>query len=127
VHWVSSIYLLLMRLLHVSAPTCHPQGASCHTHKRLLFYPLFAVILYQFTCCIFIVAPGFSTKILLFYSPIVYSRYDRFCFTMLFTYCIFLVVINCGLHPLLYILEAVHNCLSFHVLTRTKTLLEDGT
>jgi hypothetical protein len=27
------------------------------------------------------------------------SRYDRFCFTMLFTYCVFLVVINCGLHP----------------------------
>jgi hypothetical protein len=57
----------------------------------------------------------------------VYSRYDPFCFTMLFTYCVFLVVINCGLHPLLYILEAVHSCLSFHVLTRTKTLPEDGT
>jgi hypothetical protein len=28
VHLVSSICLLLMRLLHVSAPTCHPQGAS---------------------------------------------------------------------------------------------------
>jgi hypothetical protein len=27
-HWVSLMYLLLMRLLHVSAPTCHPQGES---------------------------------------------------------------------------------------------------
>jgi hypothetical protein len=31
VHLVSSIYLLLMRLLHVSAPTCHHQGASLST------------------------------------------------------------------------------------------------
>jgi hypothetical protein len=46
---------------------------------------------------------------------------------MLFTYCVFLIVSNCGLQPLLYILEAVHSCLSFHVLTRTKTLPEDGT
>jgi hypothetical protein len=66
VHLVLSIYLLLMRLLHVSAPTCKPQSQT-------------------------------------------------------------LVVINCGLHPLLYILEAVHSCISFHVLTRTKTLPEDGT
>jgi hypothetical protein len=28
VHRVSSMYLLLMRLLYVSASTCHPQGAS---------------------------------------------------------------------------------------------------
>jgi hypothetical protein len=74
----------------------------------------------------FIVAPGSNTKVLLFYSPTVYSRYDRFCFAMLFTYCVFLVVINCGLHPLLYILETVHSCLSFCVLTRTKTPPEDG-
>jgi hypothetical protein len=52
----------------------------------------------------FTVAPSYNTAVLLFYAPIAYSRYDRFCFTILFTYCVFLVVINCGLHPLLYIL-----------------------
>jgi hypothetical protein len=61
----------------------------------------------------FTVAPGFNTIILQFYSPTVYSRYDQFCFIMLFTYCVFLVVINCGLHPLLYISEAVHTALVF--------------
>jgi hypothetical protein len=75
----------------------------------------------------FTVAPGFNTMVLLFYSAIVYSRYDRFCFTMLFTYCVFLVVINCSLHPLLYILETIHTCLIFHALRKTKTLPEDGT
>jgi hypothetical protein len=93
------------------------------------------VLLYKFTCCFtvpvhllyFTVAPGFNTMVSLFYSPIIYSLYDRFCFTMLFTYCVTLVVINCGLHPLLYILEAIHSCLSFQLLTRTKTLPEDGT
>jgi hypothetical protein len=34
VHLVSSIYLLLMRLLHVSAPTCHPQGGSLSSWVR---------------------------------------------------------------------------------------------
>jgi hypothetical protein len=105
----------LLFLLAVCPATLQPGPLhSCHTHKRLLFYPLFAVTV-PVHLLYFTVAPGFSTMVLLFYLPIVYSRYDRFCFTMLFTYCVFLVVINCGLHPLLYILEAVHSCLSFHV------------
>jgi hypothetical protein len=47
-----------------------------------------------------------------FIHPLYILDINRFCFTMLFTYCVFLVVINCGLHPLLYILEAIHSCLS---------------
>jgi hypothetical protein len=102
-------------------------SAVCYSDYVSNFLPIICCFTVPVHLLYFTVAPGFSTMVLLFYSPIVYSRYDRFCCTMLFTYCVFLVVINCGLHPLLYILEGVNSCLRFHILTRTKTLPGDGT
>jgi hypothetical protein len=72
---------------------------SCHitTWGHCILVMLIRVCFLPIICCFtvpvyllyFTVARGFSTMVLQFYSPIVYSWYDRFCFTMLFTYCVF--------------------------------------
>jgi hypothetical protein len=86
------------------------------------FLPIICCFTVPIYLLYFTVAPGFNIMFLLFYSPIVYSRYDRFC-------CILLWLpasISCFyyfIHPL-YILEmtdsVVFYCcsrLQYHVFT----------
>jgi hypothetical protein len=100
---------ILFYRLHIYTLIIPTSSMSCHitTRGHCILAILIRVCFSPNSCCFtvpvhplyFTVASGFSTMVLLFYSPIVYYRYDRFCFTMLFTYCVSLVVINCGLHP----------------------------
>jgi hypothetical protein len=83
------IYTLIVPTSKYVLPHYNPGHCILVIIIIVCFLPIICCFTVPVHLLYFTVSPGFNTMVSRFYSPIVYSRYDRFCFTMLFTYCVF--------------------------------------